>query len=151
MRELLKAKGCSKAKAAATPASSTKAGSGPAAQSVQEQFRALPKVQFLSFCSCRRSPQRGLHLFLLAGLAPLVSKAAAVVLMCPLSTCSSVFPLVFTPQAEQLGKVERWAVLEGEDLAAALQQYPAAAGGCPLVLPMGSVSNCSSTPAADQT
>lgn len=48
--------------------------------------------------------------------------------------CSSVFPLAFILQAEQLGKVERWAVLEGEDLAAALQQYPAAAGGCPLVV-----------------
>lgn len=33
-------------------------------------------------------------------------------------------------QAEQRAKVERWSLLEGEDLAAALQQYPAAAGAC---------------------
>ncbi|PRW33536.1 Cellulose synthase [Chlorella sorokiniana] len=70
MRELLKTKGRSKAKPAA--AAAAKAGSTPATQSAQEQFRALPK-------------------------------------------------------AEQLAKVGRWALLEGEDLAAALQHYPAAA------------------------
>lgn len=34
-------------------------------------------------------------------------------------------------QAEQLGKVERWSLLEGEDLTAALKTYPAAAGALP--------------------
>ena len=31
-------------------------------------------------------------------------------------------------RAEQLGKVERWSLLEGEDLDSALKAYPAAAG-----------------------
>lgn len=45
----------------------------------------------------------------------------------PLHTCMSTAHL----QAEQLGKVERWSLLEGEDLTAALKTYPAAAGALP--------------------
>lgn len=98
MRELLKTKGRSKAKAAAAPASSAKADSTPAVQSAQEQFRALPKVcdcHFLLMDFLLMHAQSGLHLFGLGGLGPLVSTAAAVVVMHPFSTCSSVFPLTF--------------------------------------------------------